>query len=254
MYNRDYGRLGRIGIVTPQANPTVEPEIQLLLPAGVSMLTSRCTSRGEPRQRFIEYFEGLGETLERFDTMKLDAVGFACTASTYLLGPEKEKRYCQKLQTKFGYPIVTAAAALEDALLHLGAERIALACPYPQWLFEIAVEHWRQRGFQVIAATSAQPQMDDTRAIYEVRAEEALDRIMRGIGSTDADIFMITGTGMPGLQAIVDLQKSTGRPAMNSNLCLAWGCLKAAGIPQNERAPQAEFPLLGGWENEISKL
>ena len=77
---------------------------------------------------------------------------------------------------------------------------------------------------------------------------------MRDIGSTDADIFMITGTGMPGLQAIVDLQKSTGRPAMNSNLCLAWGCLKAADIPLNERTPQAEFPLLGGWENEISKL
>ncbi len=140
------------------------------------MLTSRCTSRGEPRQRFIDYFEGLEGTLERFDTMKLDAVGFACTASTYLLGREKEKRYCQELQAKFGYPIVTAAAALENALLHLGAERIALACPYPQWLFEIAVEHWQQRGFQVIAATSAQPQMDDTRAIYEVRAEEALDR------------------------------------------------------------------------------
>jgi len=41
---------------------------------------------------------------------------------------------------------------------------------------------------------------------------------------------------------------------MNSNLCLAWGCLKAADIPLNERTPQAEFPLLGGWENEISKL
>jgi maleate isomerase len=254
MYNRDYGRLGRIGIITPQANPTVEPELQLLLPAGVSMLTSRCTSGGEPRQRFIEYIEGLGNTLEQFDTLKLDAVGFACTASTYLFGREKEKRHCQELEAKFGYPIVTAAAALEAALLSLGAERIALACPYPQWLFEIAVDYWRQRGFNVIAATSAQPQMTDTRAIYEVRTEQALNRILRDIGTADADVFMLTGTGMPGLQAIIDLQENTGRTAINSNLCLAWACLTTTGIPLNERAPQPEFPLLGGWQNEIFKL
>ena len=53
MNQREYGRRGRIGLVTPQANPTAEPEISLLLPDGVSLLSARCTSRGEPEQRFL---------------------------------------------------------------------------------------------------------------------------------------------------------------------------------------------------------
>jgi maleate isomerase len=254
MHQRDYGRFGRIGIVTPQANPTVEPEIQCLLPAGVSMLSTRCTSGAEARQRFTDYFERLGDTLRSFDTLKLDALGFACTASTYLVGKETEQGRCAELEARYGFPVITAAGALEQALEHLGAVRVAIACPYPQWLFDLAVDYWKRCGFNVVAATSARPQMGDTRAIYEVRGADATNRILNDIGSVEADVFMITGTGMPGLQAIVDLQTATGKPALNSNLALAWRCLKAAGAPLNERSPVVGFPWLGGWKDEISRL
>ena len=69
MHDRDYGRLGRIGLLTPQANPTAEPEMRLLLPAGVTLLTGRCTSAAaEPGERFLEYLRRLDRTLDGFDT------------------------------------------------------------------------------------------------------------------------------------------------------------------------------------------
>ena len=139
LHTRDYGRLGRIGLVTPQANPTAEPELQMLLPAGVTLHTSRATSAAESRQRFIDYFEQLDRILATFDTLPLNAVGFACTASSYLVDPVHEQESLKKLENEFGYPVVTAAAALKRALDHLGAESIALACPYPDWLFQRAV-------------------------------------------------------------------------------------------------------------------
>ena len=254
MHERDYGSSGRIGLVTPQANPTAEPEFQLLLPAHVSMLTSRCTSRGEPRQRFLDYFIRLGETLATFDTLKLDALGFACTASSYLVDEIVEADSCNELRKKFGYPVITAAAAIHEALTFLGAETIAIACPYPQWLFDIAVNYWKGRGYRITGSLSLQPEMEDTRAIYQFRGVAASSALIDAFAAVPADALVITGTGMPGLQAIIDLQQATGKPVVNSNLCLAWACCRAAEIPLGDREPTKNFPLLGGWSSGVKNL
>ena len=79
-------------------------------------------------------------------------------------------------------------------------------------------------------------------------------RVVEVFDGVRADAFVVTGTGMPGLRAVCDLQEATARPAMNSNLCLAWACLEAAGVPLNERSPTPGFPLLGGWKEGITAL
>jgi maleate isomerase len=251
---RDYGRQARIGLVTPQANPTAEPEFGLLMPGGVTMLTARCTSQGEAEQRFRDYFEQLDHTLAAFDTLQLDAIGFACTASSYLIDPGAEKERVRVLAAERGCPVITAAFAIEKALRFLGAKTIALACPYPAWLFERAVRYWRERGFAIAHALSLSPDMGDTRAIYEVSGEQAAADLCEQMAAVEADAFVITGTGMPGLRPVVELQLATERPAMNSNLCLAWACLEAAGAPPGDRAPEPAYPLLGGWAQGLARL
>ena len=254
MYRRDYGRNGRIGLVTPMANPTAEPEMQLLMPEGVSLLAARCASGADARQRFIDYFEQLGNTLDCFDTLRLDAAGFACTASTYLLGREYELRQSAELSRRQGYPVLTAADAIHRALQHLGAERIAMACPYPDWLYQVGVDYWRERGYQVVASVSARPMMEDTRAIYDVTARSAAEVVLDEFRDIQADALVITGTGMPALPVLGLLQDELKMPAFNSNLCLAWACLQAAGIEAGNRRPDRDFPLLSGWQNQLQEL
>ena len=113
MFDREYGSLATIGITVPQANTTVEPEMTALMPDGVSMLIGRLQGcRENSRNRLLEYLDNFGETLSDFDTAPLDAVGYACTATSYLIGAEQEERRIGEFSAKAGFPIVTAAQAI----------------------------------------------------------------------------------------------------------------------------------------------
>ena len=146
----DYGCHGRIGVATPQANPTVEAEFSVLFPRTVSLQASRLVCPDpDPATRLRAYIRQLDEALESYGGMRLTAFGFACTGSSYLVGAAEERQISGDLSDRFGYPVVTAAQAIEDVLNRLKARRIALVSPYPEWLSDAAQAYWTGAGFDV---------------------------------------------------------------------------------------------------------
>ena len=250
-----YGRNGALGLATPQANPTAETEFRALMPQGVACATVRMVS-AEPHSaaRLRAYFTDIGPTLDRFDTLSLQAIGLACTGSTYLLGHEAVEAHLGELSSRRGQHVISAAAAIERALAHLGARSIALICPYPDWLLTTAERHWRARGYDVVDQFSLDSNQGDTRAIYALSPEVAGEKIRARWQDAKADAYLITGTGLPTLRVVSQLSESLSGPVLSSNLCLAWASLQAAGIDLAERAPTPSSPLLGGWEHLIDGL
>jgi maleate isomerase len=244
----EYGSLGLFGIGTPQANPTVEHEFALLRPPGVSLVTARLFSESaDSRTRLDDYLTDLGDALRRFDTLRLDAFGFACTGSSYLREPEAERDFLKRLEDQFGYPIVTAAAAIEQVLNELDARRILIIAPYPQWLGDLGAQHWKRRGFEVTELELVSLPSDDTRHIYELTSDSALDALL-GMNYRDVDALLFSGTGMPSLNAI-RAATEMGLTALSSNLCLTWALLHGHGLPVE--APARGQTLLPGWEQRL---
>jgi len=254
----EYGARGVVGIGAPQANPTVEQEMWALRPAGVSLVTVRLCSRApDTRSRLDEYLRRLSDSLQQFDELGLDAFGFACTGSTYLFGHDAERRHVGELENALGYPIITAAAAIEDALLELGAHRIAMIAPYPEWLGELGIAYWTSRGFQVVAHARAELAAPDTRNIYRLTSGDAL-RILdtmalakTGPGRVDAVLF--SGTGMPSLRA-VSAAADRGLRAISSNLCLAWSLSRKLGIQPAPSGALETRSLVPDWGAQVAAL
>lgn len=238
---RDYGRAGRIGVGTPQANPTVEAEFRQLLPARVEFLTTRLvSSRADARERLVEYLERLDDYLAAYGGLALDLFCFACTGSSYLLGHARERERADHAAQRFGYPVLTATEALEERLHQLRAKRIALLAPYPRWLIDAAADWWRSRGFEVSSChpvAIARP--GDTRSIYELTSADAL-AAARAAGDLRADALLMSGTGMATLPALAAIRASVGAPVVTSNLALAGQALARLGL-----APSA-LPGAGG--------
>lgn len=249
--NREYGNGAILGLAVPQANPVVEPEFAALLPAGFSTMVTRLAgSRKDSRQRMIDYLTNLPQSLDAYDTAKLDAVGYACTGSSYIVGAEAEQRALAGASERFGYPVISSAQAILAALAHYGARRIAVFAPYPPWMVELSKQYWIACGMDVTSCASIALDTTDTRDIYAITTPTVMQSF-QALRWEDADAVLFTGTGMPTLRAIAEVSELTGKPVLSSNLCLAWALVKACGGDEYLAPPGPGEPLFGGWSTRI---
>jgi maleate isomerase len=219
--SRDYGPRGRFGLLVPQANPTVEPEFRRLMPEGTECYVARLTSRSEdPRTRLVEYLERLPGTLAQYDTLRLDAVAFACTGSSYLLGAAREVEIVAAAAAVIGAPVETAAGAIVAALRRAGARRIVVASPYPDWLRDAGLDYWQAAGFEIAGVVTVPTGREDTRGIYELQAADAA-AVLDGVDTRGADAVLLSGTGLPSLGLLRE-RGPRHPPLLSSTLCLAW--------------------------------
>lgn len=243
-----YGSTGKIGIGTPQANPTVEAEMGILLPRTCALHITRLTSSASmPEERLRECLCNLERYLAAFDTLRPEVFGFACTGSSYLLGAREEERLIASAQSARGYPVETAARAIVWSLGRMGAHRIAVAAPYPDDLIAAACRYWTEAGVEVVRTVRIPTRTADTRGIYELDSEQ-LVAALTNLSHHGLDAVLVSGTGLPSLPVI--RQRTDGPPMISSNLCLAGRLLDLAG-----RGEWLEpgSPFIRGWRQRLDE-
>lgn len=215
----EYAQGGLVGVLTPQANATVEAELSVLLPPDVGMVAGRFTCPApDLKARLIAYFARLDEAIAQFADAPMDAIGVACTGASYLLD---EQPAAFRRPWDGPMPVVSAAAAIEAALRSLGARRIAMLSPYPQWLTDVCVAYWQKQGFAIPVLREPAPVENGYHPIYAQRSRQAT-AVLADVASLDVDAVLISGTGLPSLAALPRLNAAGGPPVISSNLAVAW--------------------------------
>ena len=178
----DYGAAGLLGVLVPQANTTVEPELWALLLPDWSMLAARLTSgAGSIAERLVDYTDRIDATAAQFANAPVTALAFACTGASYLAGAAEEDAVVARVSAAHGVPLVTAARASTAALRAMGAQRVALLSPYPEDLtraggqsFE-SVLHLGQKRFACLGQLQAARQTAEERlAEFELQQFDLL--------------------------------------------------------------------------------
>src|SRR5450759_1708092 len=108
-----YGWRGRIGLLVPSINTTMETEFWRIAPAGVSVHTARIAGgrHGTPEElRSMEHASK--QAAQEVAMVEPDVVVYGCTSGSFFEGPAWNKKISEQLTEITKAPTVTTAGAL----------------------------------------------------------------------------------------------------------------------------------------------
>jgi len=232
-----FGWRGRIGVLLPPGNPTVEPELSAMVPAGVTLHFGRLETppsvgkAGEHagmEERVRAYREGLAGPTAALSQVRPALVLLAHTASSYALGYGNEQALVDRIASLAGAPALLAAQAVLAALRHLGVKRLALGTPYPESISRQGKAYWEAAGFEI----AGYHRLENVTDIYAENEERAYE-LARRADAPEADAVLLSGTGLPTVAVLETLERDLGKPVLSSNQASLWQALRMARVRES---------------------
>lgn len=226
-----YGARGRIGLVTLATDTSVLPEHARLMPPGVAVYPAPITlPRGEVTPEALAEMLRTSELEEAAGKLVWAGAGvivFACTTGSLVHGPGWDLQLIARIARATGIPATTIATAVLAALHAVRATTLAVATPYIDALNAIERHFFEASGFRVATISGLGCRTDPE--IGRLGPEDAV-RLVREVDHPDADAIFVSCTNWHVLDAVAEIERVTGKPAVTSNLASAWAALRLLGI------------------------
>lgn len=210
-----------VGVMTPAMNTVVQPELELLCPAGVTNQMQRFRLGGDAVS------DDLPEEASKLMDCNPAALAIGLTTDAGPGGPAKLAARCEAVQARIGVPVFNASAADYAALQALGARRIAIVTPFNAEVDQVVKANTEDAGFEVAAIKGTEaPSLP---AICETPLDD-IRRVFRQVAEAECDAILQVGTALPVVALIDELEADLGKPIVACNAAVYWQTLRGIGI------------------------
>lgn len=229
-----YGSSGRIGLLVPSTNSTVEVEFQHAVPEGVSVHAARCllkddgVSSEERLRGILEMSEGVVEAAKRVCGVRPKVVAWACTAGSFLKGLGHDQELIRAIEAATGVRALTTSTAVVEALKVLRVKKLSVATPYIQAIDDQekrfieesipGLEVVKMKGLGIIKAYDKGTL--DPASAYDAALE---------VDHDEADAVFISCTAWRTFEVIQRLEAELKKPVITSNQATLWASLRVLG-------------------------
>lgn len=212
---------GIIGVMTPAMNTVVQPELELLRPAGVSNQMQRFRPGGD------KVSDDLFAEADKLMDANPVAIAIGLTTDAGPGGVDKLAAVSDALQSHLGIPVCNASVADHVALRTLGASRVAVVTPFTADIDQHVKGNVEQAGFDVVAIKGTEaPTLP---AICETPLA-TIRQVFAQVADSDCDAILQVGTALPVVALIEQLEQELNKPVVACNAAVYWQTLRAAGI------------------------
>ena len=227
-----YGWRGRIGLIAPSTNTSLEPEFYRMAPEGVSVHVSRVHQMGAQgdQSSYQRMADGIATASMLLATAEVDVVAFGCTSCTYYV-PADEIR--AMMTAKTARPSVVTAEAVVEALRYLNVRRVAAVGPRTELVTSREVEFLGKEGFEVVSSRylGLGATEEERRGIGRV-PPEVLYKLAVAADTPEAEAIFVSCTQLPTVSMIAKLEARLGKPVVTSNQATLWRCLQLIGVTE----------------------
>ena len=223
-----YAGLGRIGLICPSTNTSIEPEFSRMAPPGLAVHVARAFQDGPQAPALYEQIAANVEGAARdLGSAGVDVVAFGCTSCGYFFPGGV---LTEAMTGASGAPAVLTSDAAVAGLRALRARRIALATPRTDFVNRRETEWLEERGFEIVAVESlGLGRTAAERASIGRVPLETTRALARRADRAAADAVFVSCTNLPSLALIEALEDELGKPVVTSNQATFWHCLRTIG-------------------------
>jgi arylmalonate decarboxylase len=215
----------KVGLIVPSVNTTTEPEFAWIAPPGISFHAARVFMNVTTPEALRAMNREVRRAAELLATLSPDVVAYACTAGSFVDGPDAMRALLVKIHEIVRCPVVATAAAVIAALRRLDVVRMALATPYPGDVTDCERRFFVASGFDVVSCDY----LGRSGAGVRPTTFDEIIALVRRVDRPEVQAISISCTDLRVLEFVDMLEQELSKPMLTSNQVTLWAILEALG-------------------------
>jgi maleate isomerase len=229
------GYRAKLGLIVPAFNASMQPELEMMRPVGVTHHVARIdiddgplTNEHEQAKLVVDVGRGVSVALRQVMAVSPNVVLHGVSIPTFWEGPAGSARLARELEQLAGVPIVVGAIACERALERLeGARRLGIVTPYQPNGDEAVASYFSALGFTVSAVKSLRS--PGHAAIAHSEEGQIIDAF-RTVHAAGVDAILQVGTNLAAADLAAEAERWLAVAVVSINAAIYWQGLRQAGI------------------------
>ena len=228
----------RIGMIIPSVNSMTEPQFNRFAPPGLGVHIARARVAGAWKRPLPEMAAEIAASAQLLSDVAPNLIVFHCTDTSMTQGPQGEGRILDIVREAAGIEAVATSRLVLEALQVLGLKKLVLLTPYRS--NQAVTDYLNATGFIVVDDVALGLDAHEFARVTPAKwTELALEH-----DKPEADGIFLSCTNTTQIEAIADIERGLGKPVVNSNQAVLWGCLKRLKSRIGALAPMPELGSL----------
>jgi maleate isomerase len=211
----------RIGLIIPSVNRMTEPQFNHYAPDGLGVLVARGRVAGGPPRTVAELTDEITHAAGTLADAGPDLIVFHCTHTSMKEGADGEARIIELIRRTTGIEALSTSSLVNDALHALGIKKLVVLSPYMS--NANIIDYLTAAGFTVVKDVALKCK---TPADFETVTPQRWLELAQENDTPEADGIFLSCTNTTQIEAVAAIEAALGKPVVNSNQAVLWGCLK----------------------------
>lgn len=229
-----FGWRGKIGLLVPSSNTTMEMEFHKSVPRGVSVHTARITlpevnTFAEKKQAFKTMNKKIGSSSKDLASADVSVVVYGCTSGSLVEGLKHDIQLIQNIENVINTRAITVTTAIVEAIKSLKLQKISVMTPYVDEINEKEKEFLEHNipGLEVLSIKGL--------GIVGNLPKGKLNPfssypIIKKWDVKESEGIFISCTNWRTFETIEYLEKDLQKPVITSNQAALWSSLRKIGV------------------------